>query len=71
MTPPDPNRSINMALSAQQWNVVLAALQDAPWRVADPVIREITRQAEAPPAVPVDAEHIPARKGNGADHAAA
>ena len=53
-----PTDPIAVTLQAQQWNVVLGALAEAPWRVADPLIREIARQAEAPPE-PLAAEPPP------------
>lgn len=55
---------ISITLQAQQWNVVLGALMEAPWRIADPMIREITRQAEAEGAA-IAAPPQPARPTNG------
>jgi len=46
---------VTVTLEAQQWNVVLGALAETPWRIADPVIPAIARQtqpkAEQPAAV--------------------
>jgi hypothetical protein len=47
MTPMQPDQPITITLQAQQWNVVLNALAEAPWRIADPVMRELTRQTAA------------------------
>lgn len=41
---------ITITLEAQQWNVVLGALGEVPWRIADPVIRAIVQQTQEPPA---------------------
>jgi hypothetical protein len=69
-----PTDPITITLQFQQWNVVLTALGDAPWRHADPVIREIGQQAaqvtqaiQQPAAQTTAAEPV---KPNGAgDHA--
>ena len=58
-----PTDPIAITLQAQQWNVVLGALGEIPWRIADPVIREIARQAE-PSAEAEDAAPASA-KSNG------
>ncbi len=47
-------QTINVELTAQQFNVVMASLQEIPFKVADPVIRELVKQVQgqlgAPPA---------------------
>jgi hypothetical protein len=73
MTPIEPDKKLSVTLDATAWNNVLGALNDAPYRIAAPLIRAIVAQIEArqmPPAC-LDAEHIPARKANGADDHAA
>lgn len=42
-----PTDPIAVTLEAQQWNVVFGALAEAPWRIADPVIRAIAQQTQA------------------------
>ena len=61
--PRQPNEPITITLEAQQWNVVLGALGEIPWRLADPVIRAITSQAN--PAAPEALGEMPAVKPNG------
>jgi hypothetical protein len=63
MTPLQPDQSITITLEAQAWNVVLAALGEAPYRVAAPLINRIMEQVQAQqsPAAPL------AAKPNGAD----
>lgn len=68
MTPRAPTDPISITLEAQQWNVVIGALMEAPWRVVDPVLRAINAQAtEQPPPQPLDQAVPPAHKRNGAD----
>lgn len=57
-----PTDPVSITLEAQQWNIVLGALGEAPWRIADPVIRAIQQQTQ-PTAEP---EAVPA-KPNGHD----
>jgi hypothetical protein len=65
MAPLEPDHKLAVTLTAQEWNNVLGALNEAPHRIAAPLIRQIVAQIEGR-AVPVEAEHIPAtRKGNG------
>ena len=66
MTPRQPTDPVAITLEAQQWNVVIGAPMEAPWRVADPVIRAITSQTTEQPQ-PLDQAVPPAHKGNGAD----
>lgn len=61
MIPAD--RPIAATLTAQQWNVVLGALQEAPWRVANPVIQALFPQINPQED---DAPRPPA-SGNGVD----
>lgn len=65
MTPRQPTDPISITLEAQQWNIVIGALMEAPWRIADPVIRAITGQTTEQPQ-PAD-QVPPAHKANGAD----
>ena len=39
-----PTQSISATLEAQEWNVVLAALQELPFRVSAPVIQKLRQQ---------------------------
>lgn len=66
MTPLQPDQPLAVTLEAQQWNVVLGALQEAPWRIADPVIRKIAQQIEQ--SQQTQGEPLPAaQRSNGAD----
>jgi hypothetical protein len=47
MTPMQPEQPIQVTLQAQQWNTVLAALNEAPHRIARPVIDAILSQVQA------------------------
>jgi hypothetical protein len=75
MNPIEPNQPLTVTLDANEWNNVLAALNEAPHRVASPLIRKIvaaieTYQSTSAPVT--EAEHIPARRnGKGPDHNAA
>jgi hypothetical protein len=52
--PVAPNQPFTITLEAQQWNSVLAALSEAPYRVSAPLIQAISQQlqSQAPQAVP-------------------
>ena len=39
---------VTIVLQAQQWNVIIEVLHSAPYRVAAPLIAEISQQARAP-----------------------
>lgn len=74
MNPIEPTQPFTVTLEANEWNNVLASLNEAPHRVAAPLIRKIVAAIEAhsTPAPVAEAEHIPARRnGNGLDHNAA
>lgn len=43
----DPKTPVNLTVTLQEVNVILAALQEMPHKVADPVLRSIIPQAEA------------------------
>jgi hypothetical protein len=49
--------TISVSLDPAQWAVVMQALGEAPWRLADPIIREVRARLEAAaqpqPALPV------------------
>ena len=45
MNPTDP---VTITLQAQQWNVIIEVLHNAPYRVAAPLIQAISEQARAP-----------------------
>lgn len=59
--PIEPTAPIAITLQAQQWNLVLAALGDAPYRIAAPLIAAITEQAQQADAP------APAARSNGVD----
>lgn len=40
-------KSITLRLSAQAYQAVIIGLQELPWKVADPVLREINPQVQA------------------------
>jgi hypothetical protein len=42
-----PTDSIGVVLEAQQWNVVMATLQEAPYRVAQPIVQALAEQFAA------------------------
>jgi hypothetical protein len=64
MQPVDPTAAIAITLQAQEWNMILGVLHDAPYRIAAPLIQKIGDQAQSaaaqPPAKPngVD-DHVP------------
>jgi hypothetical protein len=46
MRPLQPEQPIDITLTAQQWNAILAALGEAPYRIAAPIIGSIVEQVE-------------------------
>lgn len=66
----EANDPVQITLTAQQWNVVIAALNDAPYRVAAPVIERILAQVKdgRPGGTTIEAAATP---GNGHDKIAA
>jgi hypothetical protein len=44
MTPLDPNEHVTVRLRAQDWNSVLAALHEMPYRLANPLVASILEQ---------------------------
>lgn len=59
-TPLQPDQPISVTLEAQQWNAVLGALGEAPYRVAAPLIAKIIEQVQGQKTTPV-------ARPNGAD----
>lgn len=49
MTPRSPTDPVSITLEAQQWNIVIGALMEAPWRISDPILRAISQQTEQKP----------------------
>jgi hypothetical protein len=47
MTPIQPDQKFTVTMDVQEWNNVLAALNEAPHRVAAPLIRKIVGAIEA------------------------
>jgi len=73
-SPVPPTLPMSVQLEAQQWNGVLAALSDAPYRMAAPIIDAITQQLgeasrahQGPPPMP--GIGVGGGVGNGVDHA--
>ena len=46
MDPINPEERLVVTLTAQQWNIVLGALGEAPFRIAQPVVQQIIAQAQ-------------------------
>jgi hypothetical protein len=42
-----PQQTVNLSLGINDLNIVMAALQELPHRVADPVLRNLMGQAQA------------------------
>jgi hypothetical protein len=63
VNPIPPNTQLTVTLDAQQWNGVLAALSDAPYKVAAPLIQAMTEQLQAQAQMTLT-------PGNGLDHPA-
>jgi hypothetical protein len=62
MNPIAANAQLSVTLEAQQWNSVIAALAEAPYRIAAPLIQAMTEQLQqnAP------GQEVPAVRQNGA-----
>lgn len=41
-----PNPNLTLTLTLQEVNVIIGALQEAPYRVSDPVLKSLIPQAE-------------------------
>jgi hypothetical protein len=49
--------TVGVALDPAQWAVVMQAVAEAPWRLADPIIREVRARLDAAaqqPAAPTE-----------------
>jgi hypothetical protein len=46
MPPFQPTDPVPVTLQAQEWNTVIGALMDAPYRIAAPLIGKIVAQAQ-------------------------
>ena len=46
MNPVSPTHPFTISLEAQQWNAVMAALQEAPYRIAAPLVQAIGEQLQ-------------------------
>lgn len=46
MSPVAPTQPFTIQLEAQQWNAVLAAISEAPYRVAAPLVQAISEQLQ-------------------------
>jgi hypothetical protein len=47
MAPLNPTDRFVVTLEAQQWNAVLAALLEAPYRIAAPLVQAVSEQLHA------------------------
>jgi hypothetical protein len=65
MTPMQSDLPVTITLAAQDWNTVLGALGEAPYRLAAPVVQRIVEQVQQQQAPPLASAAQP----NGADHA--
>ena len=45
--PVEPNTPFTITLEAQQWNAVLGAMGEAPYRVAAPLVQAISQQLQS------------------------
>jgi len=45
--PVEPNTPFTITLEAQQWNAVLGAMAEAPYRVAAPLVQAISQQLQS------------------------
>lgn len=59
--PVSPTMQMSVVLEAQQWNAIMGALSDAPYRIAAPLIQAISVQLDQ------QASQGEANKPNGAD----
>jgi len=62
-TPVQATMPLTVTLEAQQWNQVIAAIAEAPYRVAAPLIQAMTEQLQAQ----ASSEMSPGAHGNGFD----
>jgi hypothetical protein len=46
MNPIAANTPLSVTLEAQQWNAVIAALSEAPYRIAAPLIQSMSEQLQ-------------------------
>jgi|tagenome__1003787_1003787.scaffolds.fasta_scaffold20266473_2 hypothetical protein len=65
--PISPETPIGITLQAQEWNVVLGILSDAPFKMVAPIIQKLGEQAQQGAQA---AAHGAAPRPNGADLAA-
>ena len=52
---------LTVTLEAQQWNAVMSAIVEAPYRIVAPLVQSITEQLQA------QTQQSPATHGNGLD----
>jgi hypothetical protein len=64
MAPIPPDTPLTVTLEAQQWNAVIAALSEAPFRIAAPLIQAITGQLQGQAA---QVQQQPRPGANGVD----
>lgn len=62
MNPIAATAQLSVTLEAQQWNSVIAALAEAPYRIAAPLIQAMTEQLQQN----VPGQEVPAVRQNGA-----
>lgn len=59
-----PEKEITITLQAQHWQVVMNAVQELPFRIANPVVQALTLQFSQA----IDNQPTPMPRGNGADY---
>jgi hypothetical protein len=52
----DPETPINITLQAQEWNIVLGAMGEAPFRLVNPIIQKLMSQVAAIQSLPPNPE---------------
>jgi hypothetical protein len=70
----EPNQPISITLAVDEWNVILTLLNDAPYRIAAPLIDKLHRQIETVDPTAFNRGRAPvveheAATANGVDHA--
>jgi len=68
MTPIPLDRPVGITLAAQEWQVVLTAMTEAPmpWRATNPIIQKVVAQIEATQTTD-ETEPAPQQRANGED----
>lgn len=67
MMPISPDTPITVTLQAQEWNVVMGILADAPYKLVAPIIQKLGEQAQQGAAQAARPNGADAPRPNGAD----